>query len=90
MKEAPDVYESLDSLKMASSALMPPFKTVSVKIEEPSLKKSIVSETICNVTDNDQANPTLLINADSRIREIIAENGQVAIRPTFLKQEEAC
>ena len=48
-REVPDPYESLDSLKVASSALMPPFKTVRVQKEGPSLKKSCITmtEIIC-------------------------------------------
>ena len=91
--EIPDVYESLDSLKFASSALMPPFKTVRVQKERSTLKKSCVSTTITQTPNGSvttvNANELSLVNVNCGIGELIPENDHVAIVPSSLKKQDS-
>ena len=81
---------------MASSALLPPFKTVRVEKEGPSLKKAgstvhIQQQTILyDDADKDHlASRHAQGNADcSGSSEIIPPNDQVALRLSTFKQEE--
>ena len=79
----PEIFDSLDSLKVASNSLLPPFKTVRLQ-NEPLLQGFAVKSANKSYTQSQTILVTKEINSkangllDCRIREIIPQKDQPA------------